>query len=152
MRMTYPLTGVTGKIMDPFDMDDGFVEDDYGFLYFTTRDLETRMGQPRFYTFDYDPSLLRMFPIPEDAGTLYINATIEPQTLYPGVPLAFESAEDRDLLLMWMKNMAYRKQDADVLDLNRADGFKAEYRQAMPRRKADVDRDTRDGGVIQSRW
>lgn len=151
-RMTYPSTGTTGKLLDPFDLNDGFVEDDYGITYFTTRDLETRTGQPRYYTRDYDPAFLRLYPIPDDAGVLYVNASVEPQTLYPGMPLFFESREDIDLLLQWMKNLAYRKQDADVLDLTRADGFKREYLQAMPRRKADVDRDTRDGGVIRSNW
>lgn len=151
-RMTYPATGTTGKLLDPFDLDDGFVEDDYGITYITTRDLETRTGQPRYYTRDYDPAFVRFYPLPDDVGMVYINATIEPQVLYPGVPLAFDSQEDHHLLLLWMKNLAYRKQDADVLDLARADRYKDEYNEAMPVRKADIDRDTRDGGVLRTRW
>lgn len=151
-RMTYPSTGTTGRKLPIFDLDDGCIDDDYGLYYFTLEDLETKTGQPRGITRDYDPAFIRVYPTPDAAGSININASVEPQELYLGMPLPFESFDDRHLLQLWMKNLAYRKQDADVLDLTRADAYRTEYIATVKVRAAEIDRDTRDGGVIRAEW
>ena len=151
-RLTYPTVSTTGRLLDIFDLNDGCLTDDYGIVYFSTIDLETKTGQPRGITRDFDPEFLRVFPIPDAAGSININASVVPQELYAGMPLPFDSFEDRYIIQLWMKNLAYRKQDADVLDLNRADSYRNEYFAEVKVRAADFDRDHRNGGVIRSNW
>jgi hypothetical protein len=93
---------------------------------------------------------MRLYPIPQFAGTLSANAIVLPQALYPGMPLPCSSLQDFDLILLWCKKLAYAKQDADTLDLARSQAFEAEYQRYMPNRRSEIDRTRRDGGVMRS--
>jgi hypothetical protein len=152
-RLTYGPGAETGRSLTVFDLDEGFIEDDYGQLYYTTRDIETKTGIPRGITRDFDPMTIRVFPIPVEVGTVYINASIVPPEIQEGVPIPFQSFKDRELLLMYMKKLAYAKQDADVLDLRRSQAFADEYDEKVIERAAEIDRDRRPGGgIVRSYW
>lgn len=130
-----------------FDIDDGIKRDDYGLQVFESPDLEA-VGMPSHYTRDYDNKYMRLFPVPYVAGTLSAHAITLPAELHPGMPLPIEARQDLDLLLMWMKKLAYAKQDADTLDLDRSEKFEAEYKRFMPDRKSEIDRTRRVGGTM----
>jgi hypothetical protein len=132
-----------------FDLQTGIAVDDYGLVSFDVPDLAAT-GMPSHYTRDYDEDFMRLWPVPAVAGTLSAYATVLPVGLVPGMSLPFPAVQDRDLLLMWMKKLAYAKQDADTLDLKRSESFEAEYMRFMPDRRSEVDRVRRNGGLLQA--
>lgn len=140
-----------GRKLAVFNLGDGALEDDYGTLFYTDLDLEHRQGVPRGVTLDHTPNCVRLYPIPATDGFLSLNITIYPPQLQLGMPLPSQNTRDIYLLLLWMKHLAYRKQDADVLDLSRADAYRNEYQNEMIERKYELDRERRNGGVITPR-
>ena len=135
-----------------FNLEDASFDDDYGTVFLSSFDILNRQGTPRGVTQDYDPSNLRLYPIPTEVGFLDVNLTVYPAEVQYGMVLPSSNRRDLHLLLLWMKHLAYRKQDADVLDLTRADAFYAEYRVAVIDRKYELDRERRNGGVMSPRW
>lgn len=133
-----------------FDIADGICRDDYGVRSFSYPDLDA-VGQPSHYTRDYDDQHLRIWPVPMYDGNLSAFATALPQELYAGMPLPFTAPQDRHLLLLWMKKMAYAKQDADTLDLQRSKDFEGEYRDLALARRYEIDRTRRSTGILRAR-
>lgn len=146
--------GQRGRLLSVFNMQDGYLQDDYGLFYFTPFDLDRRSGPARGVTLDTNPLQLRVYPVPDGVppGAVHINAVVYPQQLVSGMPLPTNNRQDRHLWLLWMKKLAYAKQDADTLDLRRSKEFEAEYVALSTTRKYEHDRAARNGGVIQSRW
>lgn len=132
-----------------FDIDHGICSDDYGVRTYNVPDLEA-IGQPSYYTRDYDQDFMRLWHVPYMPGTLTATAIVVPTQLHAGMPLPFKSRKDFDLLLMWMKKMAYAKQDADTFDLQRSESFEQEYQRYMPDRRSEVDRIRRAGGFVRA--
>src|SRR5690606_41645745 len=97
-----------------FDIDDGICKDDYGQQVYPYPDLDA-VGTPSHFTRDYDNRFMRVWPIPHLPGVLHAQAIVLPQQLYAGMPLPFSARQDLDLLLMWMKKLAYAKHDADKI-------------------------------------
>lgn len=136
-----------------FNIDEGILRDDYGLRYVVPVDLETSTGTPRHITRDYDPAMLRLYPIPLEPGILYLYASAIPDELLSvSMPLPFSGRKERHLMLLWMKKLAYAKHDADTLDLRRSADYEAEYRVAAAERFNELDRDRREGGIMPSRW
>lgn len=139
------------RALEAFDVHQGIWRDDYGAQIVRRPDLNS-VGQPTHFARDSDPRFLRIYPAPLYAGTLTMLACITPQELHPGMPLPFQARADIELMLQWMKQLAYRKQDADVQDLTRADSYLRDYNRDMPSRRAEIDRILRPwGGTIRPR-
>jgi len=136
------------RALRKFDIDDGLTGDDYGVIYYTMPDLDAE-GMPTHYTRDWNNASVRLWKVPHIAGKLTLNAIVLPQPIYAGMPLPFSSPQDRNLLLLWMKKMAYAKQDADTLDLTRSAAFEAEYQRYMPNRRSEIDRLRRDNAILR---
>ena len=144
-----PAYNGAGRWLRPFDIDEGIRREDYGVMITSAPNLETT-GTPSHFTRDYDNLFLRLYPIPAVDGDLIVHAYVVPQRLYAGMPLPFTSEIDRYLLLLWMKKMAYAKQDADTLDLSRSGAFDAEYREGALARRSELDRIRRpSGGIVR---
>ncbi len=135
-----------------FDLDGGCISDDYGLMYFTAFDIDNRRGPGRGITFDYDPSYLRLYPIPDETGWLHMTLAVYPTPVQCGMPLPSDNPRDIHLLLLWMKYLAYGKQDADTLDLDRSQSFYNQYRNQVIDRLHEVDHTRRDAGVMRPRW
>ena len=133
-----------------FDIDTGIYRDDYGAQSFLRPDMDA-VGQPTHFTRDYDDNMMRLWPVPYMDGVLTALATALPQELHAGMPLPFSAPQDRHLLLLWMKKLAYAKQDADTLDLTRSKEFEAEYRDLALGRRYEIDRTRRDVGTVHPR-
>jgi hypothetical protein len=149
--------GYRGRMLCVFNLDEGVIRDDYGVAYLSTYDLDFATGVPRGVTRDYLPSHLRIYPKPTAIAVpgptqLLVNAVVYPKTLYMGMPMPSANEQDKRLFLLWMKKLAYAKQDADVQDLDRAKDFENEYFGLMPIRKHEYDRQVRGGGIIHHRW
>lgn len=137
------------RVLRPFDIDEpleGY--DDYGNVIDVLPDM-TRTGMPTHFTRDFDNQFLRLYPIPYVDGVVSASAIAVPQRLYDNMPLPFQSLKDQALLLLWMKALAYAKQDADVQDLARAREFANEYKARVKDRASEIDRLRRDGGVMR---
>lgn len=131
-----------------FDLNDGIAADDYGHQIYTFPDLDA-VGMPTHFTRDYDNTYMRLWKIPHVSGVLDAHAIMLPATLYSGMMIPFAARSDIDLLLMWMKHLAYAKQDADVLDLSRSTAFGEQYMAMVRDRKSEIDRVRRDGGIVR---
>lgn len=137
------------RTLRKFDLDDTLVADDYGTQVEITPDLDKR-GMPTHYTRDYDNQFLRLWPVPFVASTLSATAIVLPQQLYPGMLLPCTSVQDFDLIALWVKKLAYAKQDADTLDLDRSVAFEREYKREVLNRRSEIDRTRRNGGVMKA--
>ncbi len=131
-----------------FDIDDGICKDDYGVQTYVHPDLDA-VGMPTHFTRDYDNDHLRLWAIPHLPGVLHAQAIVLPRPVYEGMPLPFSNRQDLDLLLLWMKHLAYAKQDADVLDLDRSNAFGRQYHDAVTYRRSEIDRQRRDVGIVR---
>lgn len=138
------------RALTHFDIDTGLRRDDYGVQTLVHPDMDA-VGQPTHFTRDYDDQMLRLWPVPYADGVLTALATALPQELHYGMPLPFSAPQDRYLLLLWMKKMAYAKQDADTFDLSRSKDFESEYRDLALSRRYEIDRTRRDVGIVRPR-
>lgn len=136
------------RALRQFDIDDGLAGDDYGQTYYAVPDL-TAEGMPTHFTRDYDNFGIRLWKIPHVAGKLVLNAIVLPKQLYAGMPIPFPQPIDRHLLLLWMKKLAYAKQDADTIDLARSRDFEREYERRAALRRSEIDRLRRNNGIMQ---
>lgn len=136
------------RFLRKFDIDEGIYRDDYGVQVLVAPDLDA-VGTPSHYTRDYDNRYLRLWSIPYLPGVLHAHAIVIPQPVMAGMPLPFSARQDIDLLLLWVKKLAYAKQDADTYDLDRSERFEAEYRRAALDRRSEIDRVRRDGGIVR---
>ena len=108
-------------------------------------------GNPRVFIRDYDNRALRLVPTPAAADSIIVQCWITiavPMTA--GMMLPFMEVPDQALLLTYMKYLAYRKQDADTLDLQRSDAFKAEWELESSKREVEVSNIRRRPGVIRA--
>lgn len=100
---------------------------------------EELTGYPRWFIRNYYPGQLRLVPIPAAADTLEITAMMVPR-LQDGMPLPFEDPIDVELMLMWMKKMAYSKNDADTYDADKALKWQREYENGILDRNSEARR------------
>lgn len=144
--------GGASRSVSYFNLDTMEWHDDYGSVFVSNHDLMTRTGHPRAVTQDVDPASLRVYPIPVAASRLELNVVALPQYLHPGMPMPTQNRQDLGLIRLWALYLAYSKQDADTLDLERAQQHRRDYESQMPTRKHEYDRSVRGGGLIASSW
>lgn len=125
------------------------VREDYGVR--GVDDWEEVTGPPQLGVLDHTPGKIRLVPIPVEAGTLSLNAFIEPSEAITGSAsyLALSNREQVRTILHWMKKLAYSKQDADVLDLQRAQSFEREGIAAADELMSEQRRRTRRSGTVR---
>lgn len=139
--------------LDPINLNDsGTANRDYGWQTRPSHGWETRTGTPTHYLLDYRPGYLRLYPAPTAADTLQLHVTSLPTRLTEGCILQFNDQEDQDLLVLWMKKMAYEKHDADTFDRDRAASFEQEFYVRARERESEFRRLRRNPGVVRSSW
>lgn len=144
---------LTGKRqLHPFNVSDGgFPVDDYGVVFSSPAWFDT-VGTPTHFTLDYQPGRMRLYPTPQIDDTIEIASTLLPTRLSCGMPLPFGEYEDAELMLLWMKAMAYRKHDADAQDLARAYDYEAQFNTRALVRNGEHARRTRAPGCVRMSW
>lgn len=110
----------------PFEeLDMGFLSNDYG-LHLSS-DWETVTGTPRFLITNWDELKWRLTPIPVVSDTLKLVVQYLPTTdideATKADPIAVSILDDQMIMLDYAKYLAYRKQDADVYDVNLSNSF-----------------------------
>ncbi len=121
------------------------------YLYGNVNDWEELQGVPRAYTRNYTPGYLRIIPIPTITTTIDVTAMLVP-VLLDGMPLPFTDIEDIELMLLWMKKLAYSKHDADTFDPTRAEGYDREFNARVLARASEARRVRRAPQPITFQW
>lgn len=112
----------------------------------------TKTGTPRFFNREYQRGYLRLEPIPLTDDVLTITATIGPQSVGLGQPLLFDNYRDIQLVLLWMKKMAYAKQDVDTFDEGKSQSYEAEFLKRALDRRYEAERLRRPSGTVAFSW
>lgn len=129
------------------------VIDDYGHRTFAPIGVRSVHGKPHFYVRDLQKRALELCPWPDTNGEIEILATVTiDERMEAGADLPFLEAVDQELLLDYMKYLAYRKQDAEAEDLTRSNAALTAYRLAVPRRKAEINNYRRTPGAVRMNW
>jgi hypothetical protein len=122
--------GTTPLEIIPFEeLDMGFLTNDYG-LHMASN-WEILSGVPRFLITNWDENKWRLAPIPVVDDTLKLVAQYLPTTDITTVTkddaIAVSLIDDQMIMLDYAKYLAYRKQDADVYDINLSNSFLASF-------------------------
>lgn len=125
---------------------------DYGEIMYSDDNWTTATGTPQFYNREYKDGYLRLSPIPTANDTLTLTAALDAPTLTSGALLPFTTYDDVHLVLLWMKKLAYTKQDTDTYDPKKADAFEGEYAMRALDRRYAVERSRRAPGVTRFSW
>ncbi len=121
---------------------------DYGH-WFTSAAFNVN-GVPGAFARDRIKKVLVFDRIPTKNDTLECQAIVTIATpLLCGMPLPFLERPDIRLMLLYMKHLAYAKQDADTLDLSRSDNFLERYKSEASEREVVLRRQRRKPSVIR---
>lgn len=114
-----------------------YVRDDYGLH--VVGHYRSATGRPKLFIRDMVRKAIVLIPIPTESDTLELQCSVTLSTpLLPGMPLPFMEKPDQRLMLLYMKYLAYGKQDADTLDLARAMTFKQEFDRDVENREVEL--------------
>lgn len=104
------------------------LNEDYG-IGTNTNWLGETGWPPRYLVGDFDQGAFKMVPQPDKAGQIQLLYYRAPQLTGVGstAKVAFDKVHHVRAMLHWMKALAYRKQDAETLDLQRAREFEAQF-------------------------
>lgn len=125
------------------------ITDDYGLR--TTTDWITEAGwPPRFLVGDYVHGKFKMVPKPDKAGSILLLYYSHPVLNPVGMSqqLSFDQPHHTRALLHWMKALAYAKQDAETLDLQRSQQFEVAFERAARGIDSDEKRGRRKPGTV----
>lgn len=113
-------------------------------------DWESYEGRPTIAVFDDRDGYLRLVGIPPTDDTLELLYYRRPRPLERmSSELELRDRKFKRAFLHWMKHLAYRKQDADALDLQRADMFEVEFGKEMARLYGEIRRGKRRAGTVR---
>ena len=122
--------------------------EDYGRQGLST--WEEARGRPRFVCFDDAADEIRLVPEPTEDDTLELKYFRWPAEVQRETgTLDVRRPEYKRALLCWMKHLAYRKQDADALDLQRSDMFERDFEMEISKVYGEVRRRTRRAGNVR---
>lgn len=110
-----------------FDEMEAVIRSDYGVQGGSNWLTDT--GAPQVLVTDVETDSFRFAPIPEKGGTVMLVYYRYPLPRFVGTTGQIEYADPQYIraILHWMKNLAYAKQDAETLDLQRSQQFEAKF-------------------------
>lgn len=138
--------------LDERNLDEPTVRLDYGQLSRGDDSWATATGTPVVYNREYKAGYLRLLPVPTAADTLTLTAAYDAPRLVDGMPMPFVTYEDIDLVLLWMKYLAYSKKDVDTFDPQRAAANERDFNERARERRYEVEREYRSPGAVRYSW
>lgn len=137
---------MTTSLRDPIqivtaeDLDEGLLVRDYGTFF--TGNWQDKVGRPRFLVTNMQEDMWRLAPIPDVDDTLELTVEHMPLlTLVCGSPtFEVKEREDQMTILLFMKHLAFGKQDADTYDKELSDRFEAAFEKKADNRRREVRR------------
>lgn len=100
-------------------------------------DWENDQGAPEYYLREYQPGKIRLYKIPQETSDVLLTASYVPGAVGEEAEFPFDEEEDIHLVLCWAKKLAYEKQDADTVDLDRAQAFESEFEVRIVERESE---------------
>lgn len=128
--------------------------DDYGLItYGANSQFNRPPGTPKSFIRDYVPRGLYLVPASaaDDALIVQCSVTIE-SPLDDSDDLPFNDTDDIELVLLWMKKLAYSKHDAETYDLDRAQFYEASFVDRARARRAEAENFHRRPGLVRMQW
>lgn len=126
---------------------------DYGACSLQYAFTANSTGVPAAYLRDYERRAVRLIPTPIHNDTLELQCSITPAIpCVLGEMLPFRDSEDLRLVLLYMKKLAYEKQDVETLDLDRARDFSTQFDVRSIQRRSAVNSYRRAPGVVRMEW
>jgi hypothetical protein len=128
------------RIITMEDLDNGFFIRDFGLIF--TQDWQTKTGPARFLVTNMQEDQWRLVPIPLIDDTLELTVLHMPlnDVTCDGTALEVTKREDQQIIKMYMKKLAYLKQDADTYDKELSDRFEAEFEKRADERRREIRR------------
>lgn len=145
----------TGDVLVGMTTNDyeGCLVDDYGVKVYQRDWTRHSPGTPRRYIRDYTRGQIVLVPEPVDDDTITAQCSITiPIAMNEGIMLPILAAEAHQLVLAHMKYQAYRKQDAEAENLNRAQKFLDEYNLGASEREMELANQRRTPQPIRMEW
>lgn len=110
---------------------------DYGFA--RPPRIDNTTGEPRYLVTDLEQDRLRMIPVPVAADTIELAVHRLPLKPIKGKGEKFAEVPEQhhEYFLLWMKKLAYSKQDAETRNDKLAERFDGEFRVYCGQAKAE---------------
>lgn len=151
VRRAYTAAG-PGRELQQLNLGEDFITHDYG-VRLNTASWQTNTGPSNSFVLDYRPGYIRLYPVPTADDTLVIHAQVLPAVIKAtDTSFPFVADEDIQLMLLWMKKLAYDKHDADASDAAVSMRYEREFDSRVQRRDAEFRRQTHGPGVVRSIW
>lgn len=128
--------------------------DDYGVPVPGSAALTSAVtGTPAFYVLDVVPRAMVLVPTPaqDDTVNVHCSMTIKSPLDY-GDDLPFTDFEDVQLVLLYMKYLAYSKHDVETYDIQRANNYYDLFMARARDRKYALLNYRRRPGVVRMEW
>lgn len=130
------------------------IDDDYGHTVPSASALfSSPPGTPRWYVRDYDPRGLYLCPASAEDDTLIAqcSVTVE-EALLEDDDFPFTDSDDTELVLLWMKRMAYLKHDAETYDMQRSREYEEQFFARARDRRSESSSFKRRPGTVRMQW
>lgn len=139
-RMTLSSNTDPLQIVTAEDLDGGLLVRDYGLFF--TGDWQSKSGPARFLITNMQEDMWRLAPIPVIDDTVELTVEHMPidTVTCDGRALEVTEREDQMTMVLYMKYLAYLKQDADIYDKELADRFEAAFEKKADNRRREVRR------------
>lgn len=106
-------------------------------------------GWPKALVQGLEDGKLRLYPVPVLADTIALSVLRMPMQAITAPESEIEAPEQHhEHLLLWMKALAYRKQDSETVDKNRAADFDAQFENYCAQVFAELSRQRRSAGPV----
>ena len=128
------------QIVTAEDLDEGILIRDYGTFF--TGDWQTKTGPARFLVTNLQEDMWRLAPIPiiDDILELTVEHMPLETVTCDNVTLEVTEREDQMTMLLFMKHLAFGKQDADTYDKELSDRFENAFEKKADDRRREVRR------------
>lgn len=128
------------QIITAESLDEGFIIRDYGTFF--TGDWQNQAGVARFLITNMQEDMYRLAPIPVNSDILELTVEHMPLNTLTDTSNVFEVTEREDQLtiMLYMKHLAFGKQDADTYDKELSDRFETAFEKKADNRRREVRR------------
>lgn len=116
-------------------------------------DVFNSTGTPRWYVADYSVHALDLYPTPDEDDMLRIQCSVTiDEPLAESDDFPFTDLQDTRLVLEYMKHLAYKKQDAETLDLQRSVEYRDSFDRLSRERAVSVRNYRRRPAAVRMNW
>lgn len=139
-RMTVAANREPLDIVTAEDMDQGIYDKDYGTRF--TQNWQDKAGPARYLVTNLTDTAWRLVPIPTVDDVVQLTVLHMPLNDVSATLAALEvtEREDQHIIKLWMKHLAFLKQDADIYDKELSDKFEAAFEKKADERRREIRR------------